>query len=263
MIRSLYTAASGMKANQLYVDNIANNLANVNTTGFKKSKLEFEDLVYQNIISPGGETSDGLKKPTSLQVGLGVRSVANKKLFIQGALANTGNPTDLAIQGEGFFQIRMPNGDIGYSRTGAFSVTSDGYLTNADGYLVEPSINIPTEANGIFTITKEGQVTVSVDDSGVDEEIGQMELAKFVNPGGLEALGGNLYRATDASGPALIGNPGENEMGMVRQQWLEGSNVQLVEEMVDMIKAQRAYEISSKSIQTADTMLQTANQLKR
>ena len=263
MIRSLYTAATGMKANQLYVDNISHNLSNVNTVGFKKSKIEFEDLIYQNLIEPGGENNDGAKRPTGLQIGLGVRSISNKKLFLQGAPQPTGNKSDLAISGSGFFQVRLPNGEVGYTRNGSFTVTDEGFLATSSGYLLEPPINIPSEATDGFQVSETGIVTASLGEGEVPEEVGQIELARFINASGLKAEGGNLFTISEASGPPIVSHPGENNMGIVMQQHLEASNVVLVEEMVNMIVAQRAYEISSKSIQASDDMLSQANQLKR
>lgn len=261
MIRSLYTSATGMKANQLYIDNISNNLANVNTTGFKKSKLEFQELLYQTMIEPGSGTAEGAKSPAGLQVGLGVRSVANQKIFSQGNLTETKNPYDLAIQGTGFFQVQMPNGDIGYTRDGSLKVSSDGTIVNSTGFPLEPQITIPEGAQGV-QIDATGKVTVSISGSGTQEDIGQIETAHFLNEAGLKSLGGNVYAATAASGEAETGAPGSSNLGTLAQGVLEASNVELVEEMVNMIVAQRAYEISAKAIQTSDSMLQLANQLK-
>jgi flagellar basal-body rod protein FlgG len=262
MIRSLYTAATGMKANQMYVDNISHNLANVNTMGYKKSKLEFEDLIYQNIHDPGQETRDGVRTPTGLQIGLGVRTVANQKIFIQGNLQETGSQTDVAIEGDGFFQVRLPNGEIAFTRSGSFKVTSDGQLATSQGFLIEPPILIPDNANDI-TIDPDGRVAILIHGGEESLEVGQIELARFLNPGGLKAMGANLFLMNDASGVPVVGIPGEGNLGYLRNQFLEASNVQLVEEMVNMIIAQRAYEVSSKSIQTSDDMLQTASNLKR
>lgn len=261
MMRSLYTAASGMKANQLYVDNISNNLSNVNTAGFKKSRVDFEDLMYQTLEEPGMMNADGMGKPTGKQIGLGVAVVGTQKMFHQGEMTQTSNSLDLAIQGDGFFQIRMPSGEMGYTRNGGFQINGEGYLTSAQGMYLEPGIQIPVGFNEL-TVGTDGTVA-SVDLEGNVEEIGQIELARFVNPAGLKSLGGNLFAANPAAGEIMIENPGDNNMGYLRSSYLEASNVQMVEEMVDMIVAQRAYEISSKSISTSDEMLQTANQLKR
>lgn len=262
MIRSLYTAATGMVANQTYVDNISNNLSNVNTTGFKKQQIEFEDLMYQNLQKPGGELEDGNRAPVGIQIGLGTRVVATNHVFLQGNLQQTGNSTDVAIEGDGFFQVRMPNGEIGYTRTGAFKINAEGYLTTSQGYLLEPSVNIPDDTKSM-TISADGLVSVVRTADGLAEEIGQLELARFVNPAGLLAQGGNIYTQSDASGMPIVGAPGEEGLGTVKNQYVEMSNVQMVEEMVGMIIAQRAYEISSKAITTSDEMLQTATALKR
>jgi len=262
MIRSLYTAATGMKTNQLYVDNIANNLANVNTTGFKKSKLEFEDLLYQTLVEPGSGTEEGAKHPAGLQVGVGVRAISNQKVHTQGNLTQTGNQEDMAIAGDGFFQIMTPDGKMAYTRDGSFKISEDGTLVNSQGYMLEPEIVIPEGARGL-TVDEFGRVYVTLEGEGLSEEIGQLELARFINPGGLKSLGQNLFEMTPASGIPEIGVPGEDGIGTVRAGYLETSNVQLVEEMVNMIVAQRAYEISSKAIQTSEEMLQMANQLKR
>ncbi len=261
MIRSLYTAATGMKANQLYIDNIANNLSNVNTTGFKKSKLEFQDLLYQTMVEPGSGNADGAKAPAGLQVGLGTRSVSNQKIFGQGSLQQTTNNLDIAIQGSGFIQVQMPNGETAYSRDGSLKISSDGTLVTSNGYLIEPNITIPDGAQQL-TIDGNGKVAVIMNNSGTFEDVGQIELAKFVNEGGLKSLGNNLYQATAASGQPEIEVPGENGTGAIMQGYLEASNVEMVEEMVNMIVAQRAYEVSSKAIKTAEEMLQIANQLK-
>jgi flagellar basal-body rod protein FlgG len=262
MVRSLYTAATGMKANQTYVDNIANNLSNVNTTAFKKQQIEFEDLMYQSLQRPGGELSDGNRTPVGIEIGLGTRVVANTRSFAQGSLEQTGNETDVAIEGEGFFQVRMPSGDVGYTRNGAFKVNDQGYLTSTQGYLVEPSLSIPDDANN-FVVSESGEVTCTRPGSSEAIVLGQFELARFVNPAGLISQGGNIYLESMASGSPILGQPTEENFGTLKNQYVEGSNVQMVEEMVNMIVAQRAYEISSKSITTSDEMLQTANQLKR
>ncbi len=262
MIRSLYTAATGMVANQTFVDNISNNLSNVNTTGFKKQQIEFEDLMYQNLQKPGGELEDGNRAPVGIQIGLGTRVVATNHVFLQGNLQQTGNSTDVAIEGDGFFQVRMPSGEIGYTRTGAFKINAEGYLTTSQGYLLEPSVNIPDDTKSM-TISADGLVSVVRTADGLAEEIGQLELARFVNPAGLLAQGGNIYTQSDASGMPIVGAPGEEGLGTVKNQYVEMSNVQMVEEMVGMIIAQRAYEISSKAITTSDEMLQTATALKR
>lgn len=262
MLRSLYTSASGMLANQLYVDSISNNLANVNTTGFKKAKVEFQDLLYQTMVEPGSSTSDGVRLPGSLQVGLGVKTAGNVRSFQQGSLLQTGNELDVAIQGEGFFVVRMPDDTRAYTRDGSFKVNADGLIVTADGHYLDPQIQVPPDSSNLI-VGPDGRVTVTLRGDDQPTEIGQLELATFVNPAGLRSLGQNLYQSTDASGNSAIGAPGANGSGTLAAQFLEGSNVQLVEEMVALIVAQRAYEISSKSIQVSDEMLQNANNLKR
>ncbi|HLP29910.1 MAG TPA: flagellar basal-body rod protein FlgG [Geothrix sp.] len=261
MIRSLYTAATGMKANQLYIDNISNNLSNVNTTGYKKSKLEFQELLYQTMQDPGAGNSDGSRSPAGLQVGLGVRSAATQKIFAQGNLTETKNPMDLAISGEGFLQVQLPSGEVAYTRDGSLKVAADGTLVTSSGFPLEPQINIPQGARDL-TVDPNGRVAVTLNETGAQEEIGQIEIVKFLNEGGLKNLGGNLYQATSASGEPEAVMPGTSGTGTLAQGFLESSNVELVEEMVAMIVAQRAYEISAKAIQTSDSMLQMANQLR-
>lgn len=261
MIRSLYTSATGMKANQLYIDNISNNLANVNTTGFKKSKLEFQELLYQTMVDPGAGSSDGAKSPAGLQVGLGVRSAANQKIFAQGNMQETKNPFDLAVSGTGFLQVQLPDGQIAYTRDGSLKVASDGTVVTSSGFPLEPAITVPEGAKE-FSVDPNGRVSVFLNDTGAVEEIGQIEMVKFLNEGGLKSLGANLYQSSQASGEAEQGAPGTNGMGTLNQGFLEASNVELVEEMVNMIVAQRAYEVSAKAIQASDNMLQLANQLR-
>ncbi|MCL2282335.1 MAG: flagellar basal-body rod protein FlgG [Fibromonadales bacterium] len=262
MIRSLYTAATGMKANQTYVDTIAHNLSNVNTLGYKKQKIEFEDLIYQSLQRPGGELEDGNRTPVGIEVGLGSRVIATSRSFMQGNLEQTGNETDVAISGNGFFQIRLPDGEIGYTRNGAFKINEEGYLTTSQGYLLDPPVSIPDDAVSIV-ISDTGLITCDRPGRTNSDDLGQFELARFINPAGLSADGGSIYRQTEASGTPIIGLPGEENFGRLRNQFVESSNVQMVEEMVSMIVAQRAYEISSKAITTSDEMLQTANNLKR
>ena len=262
MIRSLYTAATGMKANQTFVDTIAHNLSNVNTVGYKKQQVEFEDLIYQSLQRPGGEQEDGNRAPVGIEVGLGSRVVAINRAFLQGNLEQTGNETDVAIEGNGFFQVRLPDGEIGYTRNGAFKKNDEGYLTTSQGYLLEPAISIPDDAS-YLTISAVGEVACGKQGQSNMDILGQIELARFINPAGLMSDGGGIYRQSDASGAPIIGAPGEENLGSLRNQFVESSNVQMVEEMVNMIVAQRAYEISSKAITTSDEMLQTANNLKR
>ena len=262
MIRSLYTAATGMKANQTFVDTVAHNLSNVNTLGYKKQQVEFEDLIYQNLQRPGGEMEDGNRAPVGIEVGLGSRVVAINRSFMQGNLENTGNETDAAIEGQGFFQVRLPDGEIGYTRNGAFKINDEGYLTTSQGYLLDPPISVPEDGK-FFSISAAGEVTCERDGQIDAEVLGQIELARFINPAGLTADGGSIYRESEASGMPVVGIPGEESLGKLKNQFVESSNVQMVEEMVNMIVAQRAYEISSKAITTSDEMLQTANNLKR
>jgi flagellar basal-body rod protein FlgG len=251
-----------MKANQLYVDNIANNLANVNTTGFKKSKIEFEDLLYQTLVEPGAGNAEGARHPAGLQVGVGVKAVANLKIYQQGNMSQTENPFDLAIQGPGFFQVMLPNGDVAYTRDGSFKISVDGTLVTSRGYFLEPPVVVPEYGEDI-RIDDRGRIQVALPDSDTVDEVGQIEIVRFMNESGLKSIGNNLYERTVASGPADVGIPGEQGFGTLESGFLETSNVQLVEEMVNMIVAQRAYEISSKAIQTSEEMLQMANQLKR
>lgn len=262
MIRSLYTAASGMKSNQLYVDNISNNLANTSTIGFKKTKIEFEDLMYQTLREPGSENGDGTTAPVGLQVGLGTRMVAASKIFEQGNLEQTGNPLDVAIEGDGFFQVRKSNGEVGFTRSGAFKLSADGYLCTSQGQVVEPGVVVPSNAQDLY-IDPTGRVMATLEAGQLPEELGQIEIARFLNPAGLRADGGNLYVPSIASGEPIVGEPGSDGFGELKNQFLEASNVQMVEEMIGMIIAQRAYEVSSKAITTSDEMLQTASGLKR
>ncbi|MEN9353351.1 MAG: flagellar basal-body rod protein FlgG [Fibrobacterota bacterium] len=261
MIRSLYTAASGMQANQLLVDTISNNLSNVNTTGFKKAKLQFQDLLYQTLVEPGATNSDGIKLPGSLQVGLGVKAQSNDRIFLQGNLQQTGNELDLAIEGDGLFQVQRADGTIGYTRDGTFKINADGIIVNAQGNPLVPNINVPDQSSHI-AIGPEGTVSVTRQGDTEPTEIGTIELARFPNPSGLRSLGGNLYSQTEASGSPLVSNPAEGGAGTIAQKYIETSNVQLVEEMVNLIVAQRAYEINSKAVTTSDQMLQNANNLK-
>lgn len=262
MIRALWTASTGMEAQQLNIDIISHNLANVNTTGFKKSRADYQDLLYQEIKSAGASSSPSTMVPTGIQVGQGVRTVSTEKVFNQGNFKQTDNPLDIAIEGEGFFQITRPDGTLAYTRTGEFKVDSEGRLVTSDGYLVEPQISIPSDAMAI-TISADGIVSVTQPNIPKPTQVGNLELSSFINPSGLEPIGKNLYLPTGASGTATTSAPGTNGMGTLAQGFLEMSNVSVVEEMVNMIAAQRAYEINSKSIQTTDEMLQTANSMKR
>lgn len=262
MIRALRSAASGMYAQQLYIDTIANNLANVNTTGFKRAKMEFQDLVYQTLRGSGNSQELGAVLPTELQIGHGVRPIAIQKSFEQGNILPTGNPLDLSIDGVGFLQIAKPDGTILYSRDGSLKVSPDGLIVTSDGYPIEPSVTIPADTVEV-SIARDGTVSVTLIGETEPMTLGQVELARFVNPAGLSSLGQNLYKETMASGPPILGNPGSEGMGQISQGFLESSNVQIVEEMVSMIVAQRAYEVASKAIRTAEEMLSIANSLKR
>jgi len=251
-----------MEAQQLNIDIIAHNLANVNTTGFKKSRADYQDLLYQEMKSAGASSSPATVVPTGIEVGQGVRTVSTEKVFNQGNFKRTEAPLDLAIEGEGFFQVTMPDGDVGYTRTGEFKVDRDGRLVTSDGYVLEPEISIPTDALSI-TISADGIVSVTQPNIQTPTQVGNLELARFINPSGLKPIGRNLYTVTGSSGDATTGIPGTDGIGTIAQGFLEMSNVSVVEEMVNMIAAQRAYEINSKSIQTADEMLQNANAMKR
>jgi len=262
MIRSLWTAASGMQAQSLNIDVISNNLANVNTTGFKRSRADFQDLLYETLRMAGSASSDGTEVPTGIQLGHGTRPAAVQKIFLQGDYQHTQNELDMAIDGDGFFQVIQADGETAYTRAGSFKLDSQGRLVTSDGFPLQPQITVPLDSTGI-AIGIDG--TVSVVQAGETEptEIGTVELARFVNPAGLNSVGRNLYVATMASGDAVTGPPGEEGFGTLSQGYLEMSNVSVVDEMVNMISAQRAYEINSKAIRTADEMLQMANQLKR
>lgn len=262
MIRSLFIAATGMEAQKLNIDVISNNLANVNTSGYKKSRSDFQELLYQDLRTPGALSAEGAQIPSGIQVGLGVRPAAVQKIFQQGDIASTGNKLDLAIEGDGFFQIFMPNGEIAYSRSGAFKLDSEGRIVNSDGYQLEPSITIPENTVSI-TVGSDGKVSVLESGSSTPVEVGQIELARFINPGGLLALGKNLFTPTASSGEPLVTNPGSEGLGTIAQGYIEMSNVNIVEEMVNLIISQRAYEISSKAVQSSDEMLQMANNLRR
>jgi flagellar basal-body rod protein FlgG len=261
-LRSLWTAASGMQAQALNIDVISNNLANVNTSGFKRSRADFQDLLYQNLRIAGAASSSGTEIPTSNQIGLGTKVAAVAKNFSQGDYKQTGNELDLAIDGKGFFQITTPEGEIAYSRAGSFKLDGDGNVVNSDGYLLEPQITIPTNAIQL-TVGPDGTVTVMNAGELTPSEVGKIETARFANPAGLNATGKNLFMESETSGSPTTGTPGEDGLGTITQGYLEMSNVNIVEEMVYMIMAQRAYEINGKAIQTSDEMLQMANNVKR
>ena len=263
MIRALYTAASGMNAQQANIDTVANNLANVNTTGFKKSRMEFQDLVYQQITVAGSATSNAAEMaPVGLEVGLGTRPIATARDFRTGNLKNTSGPLDLAIEGAGFFQVNLPSGEIAYTRSGAFHLSAEGSLVTAEGYQVQPGITIPKDAISV-SISKDGVVSVQITGQQATQQVGTLELASFQNAAGLRALGANLFAATAASGEPTTGVPGTEGMGTVAQGFLEDSNVSVVEEMVNMILGQRAYEANSRVVKAADEMLTQVNNLVR
>ncbi len=262
MIRALYTAASGMNAQQANIDNVAHNLANVNTTGFKKSRLEFEDLVYQQTKAPGSPTSVTGEAPIGLESGLGVRTVASARDFSRGNLRSTSGPLDLAIEGDGFFQVQLPSGDIGYTRAGMLHLNADGGIVTADGNPIEPGITIPANATSI-SISKDGIVSAAIPGQQAAQQVGTIELASFSNPAGLEAQGGNLFKATSASGEPNVAAPGTESLGTLAQGFVEDSNVSVVEEMVNMILGQRAYEANSRVVKASDEMLQEVNTLVR
>jgi len=262
MIRSLWTAASGMQAQTSNIDVISNNLANVNTAGFKRSRADFQDLLYETMRPPGTSTPGGSQVPTGIQIGHGTRTVSTQKIFIQGDFQHTQNELDMAIEGNGFFQIIQANGDIAYTRSGNFKIDSEGRIVSPDGFLLEPELTIPSDAMAI-SIGTDGVVSVLQPGQTAPTEVGTLELARFINPAGLQSMGRNLYTQTAASGDPITGVPGEDGYGTIAQGYLEMSNVSVVDEMVNMITAQRAYEINSKAIQAADDMLQTANNLKR
>lgn len=262
MLRSLYSATSGMLAQQTHIDTTSNNIANVNTTGFKKSRADFNDLFYQAMQYAGTNTSNTTLSPDGMEVGLGVRPSAITKMFSQGSPKETENNLDVAITGKGFFQVQLPDGTTAYTRSGNFKLDEQGNLVTSEGYLLIPQITLPEDTTQI-NIGVDGTVSVTQGLQTTSNVIGQITLANFVNPAGLHSMGDNLFSITNASGDAIVGNPDSQGLGKLRQGFLELSNVRLVEEMTDLITAQRAYEANSKSIQTADAMLQTVNSLKR
>lgn len=262
MVRGLYTAAAGMNAQQTNIDVTSNNIANVNTTAFKKDRAEFSDLMYQTLNYTANATSEATNNPTGMDVGLGVRVSGVQKSFIQGSLKETGNDLDIAIQGKGFFAITTPNGDLQYTRNGSFKRDSEGALVTAQGYKLEPEITIPNNLINI-SIAGDGIVSALNPTSGTIEQLGQITLTDFVNQAGLSPQGNGLYSLTDTSGAAIAGVPAADAFGTLQQGMLESSNVQLVNAMVDLITAQRAYEANSKSLTTTNEMLQQVNQLKR
>jgi flagellar basal-body rod protein FlgG len=255
MIRSLFIAKTGLEAQQTNLDVISNNLANVSTNGFKKSRAVFEDLLYQNVRQPGAQSSQQTNLPSGLQIGTGVRTVATERVFTQGNPQQTGNSKDVMINGSGFFSVLMPDGTAAYTRDGSFQSDANGQMVTSSGYPVQPAITVPANATSI-TVGRDGTVSVSTPGSAAPTQIGTLQVTTFVNPSGLESKGENLYAETGASGTPNTNTPGTNGAGVLMQGYVETSNVNVVEEMVNMIQTQRAYEINSKAITTSDQMLQ-------
>jgi flagellar basal-body rod protein FlgG len=263
MIRALYSAGSGMNAQQLNVDNIAHNLANANTVGFKMRRAQFQDLLYQNLVQPGAAAGAQTVVPSGLQLGLGTRASSNEIVFAQGSFSATNNPLDMVIQGRGFFQVRRPTGELAYSRSGAFHLDRDGNMVTGDGDPLEPQITVPPEAQSV-TIAADGTVSVLLAGQTTAQLAGQIQLANFVNPAGLSSMGRNLYSQTDASGEPTVGNPGGQEgLGSLLQGYVEQSNVSVVEEFINLIVSQRAYEANAKVVRAADEMYQQINNVTR
>ena len=261
MIRGLYTAATGMNSMQHQIDVTSNNIANVNTTGFKQDRAEFQDLMYESLNYTAGKTTQTTINPTGINVGLGVRVSGVQKNFTEGDLKLTSNTLDLAIEGKGFFQITLPSGETAYTRNGAFKLNSEGAIVNASGYSLSPEIVVPDNVTDL-TIGKDGTVSATDPQTSTTVDLGQITIADFINPSGLTPLGDSLFMQSDASGDILEGNPTEDQFGSIQQGMIELSNVKLVNEMVDLITAQRAYEANSKAITTTDSMLDTVNRLK-
>jgi flagellar basal-body rod protein FlgG len=261
MFRALYTAASGMVAQQMNLDNVANNLANSSTTGFRRRRMQFTDLLYQNIIMPGAAATQQTTVAAGLQIGLGTRPAASEIVQAQGDFSSTGNPLDLTIQGNGFFQVTLPNGQTAYSRAGSFHLDSQGNVVTADGNAIQPAITIPSNTTAI-TVGADGTVSITQPGQTASQQVGTIQLALFPNPGGLNSIGNNMFLATTASGDAVVGLPGGSEgLGSLQQGYLEQSNVSVVEEFIQMILAQRSYESNSRVVKAADEMLQQLNGL--
>jgi flagellar basal-body rod protein FlgG len=260
MIRSLWIAKTGMEAQQMQLDTISHNLSNVATNGYKRSHAVFEDLIYQNLRQTGANTTEQTALPTGLQVGLGVRPVATSRIFSQGNLQQTSNNLDLAIKGNGFFQIQMPDGTTNYTRDGSFQLDANGQMVTNNGYTVLPGITVPNNAQTL-TIGQDGTVNVTVPGSATPQNLGQIQIANFVNPAGLDPKGQNLFAETASSGTPNAGAPNANGLGALQQGFVETSNVNVVEELVQMIQTQRAYELNSKAVQTSDQMLQKLAQI--
>jgi flagellar basal-body rod protein FlgG len=260
MIRSLWISKTGLDAQQTQLDAISNNLANVSTNGFKRARVAFEDLLYQNVRQAGASSSQQTQLPTGLQLGTGVRPTATVRLMTQGNLQQTGNQFDLAVNGQGLFQVQMPDGSTAYTRDGSFHVDANGALVTSNGFPLSPAITIPPTAQSV-TIGQDGTVSIKVQGQAASQNVGTIQLVNFINPGGLEARGQNLFLETSASGTASVNTPGTNGLGTLQQGYLETSNVNVVEELVSMIQTQRAYEINSKAIQTSDQMLARLSQI--
>lgn len=261
-MRSLNIAATGMLAQQLNVDTISNNISNMNTTGYKRQRAEFQDLLYQNLRRVGSASSDsGTIVPSGIQVGLGVKPAAIYRMTGQGSLSMTGNPLDLAVNGKGYFSVELPSGETGYTRAGTFQISADGDVVTADGYSVQPGVTIPSDAIGV-TVNADGQVSVNIAGQVADQIVGQLELAVFPNASGLDAIGQNLFLETTASGSAVTGTPGTAGFGGIQQGALEASNVDVVSEITNLITAQRAYEMNSRVIQASDEMMSSVTQLR-
>ena len=261
-MRSLDIAATGMLAQQLNVDVISNNIANMNTTGYKRQRAEFQDLLYQNLRRVGSASSEaGTIVPSGIQLGVGVKPAAIYRMTRQGSLSITDNPLDLAISGQGYFQVELPSGETAYTRSGTFQISADGEVVTADGYMVQPGLTIPADAIGI-SVNSSGQISVNIDGQVQDQIVGQLELATFPNTAGLDAVGKNLFLETTASGTATTGTPGSAGFGTIEQGALEGSNVDVVTEITNLIRAQRAYEMNSRVIQAADEMMSSVAQLR-
>lgn len=264
-VQTLYTAATGMSALETKLDVIANNMANINTTGFKKDRANFEDIFYRQYRLPGAEDADGTRTATGIEVGLGTRVSSTQSNFKQGSFETTNNPLDFAIEGDGFFQVQNPNGDPFYTRAGNFNLNANGQIvlgSAQNGYLLEPSITVPPEATGIV-VSADGQIQYSTQNSTSLTTLGQIQLAKFINPDGMLKLGDNLYQKTDASGDPTTGNPGIDGFGNIRQGFLEASNVEPVNELIDLITTQRAFELNSQVVQAGDQVMQIVANLRR
>ncbi len=261
MYRALYTAASGMETQQLNLENVANNLANASTTGFRRRRIQFQDLIYQNLVLPGAASTQQTTFPTGLQIGLGTRTAASAAIQLQGDVNTTGNTLDLCIQGQGFFQVQLPSGEVAYTRDGSFSLDSTGIIVTSDGYQLQPAITIPPSATNV-TIGTDGTVSVQLPGQQQAQQVGTIQLATFANPGGLSSMGQNLFKETTASGNPIVGTPGGSEgLGTILQGSLENSNVDIVGEFIQMILAQRSYEANSRVVKAADEMFQTINGL--